>query len=134
MRLSSEGRAAKSTGDIVNYMAVDTQRLQDLAQYGLMLWSAPLQLVLCMLSLYQLLGISMLAGIGVMIIMIPVNGLTAKIMQSLQKQQMKSKDARTRLMTEILNNIKSIKVTTISFCFPSLADTDLALCLDNVIL
>ena len=31
-RLSNEGRASKSTGDIVNYMAVDTQRLQDLAQ------------------------------------------------------------------------------------------------------
>ena len=110
MRLSNEGRAAKSTGDIVNYMAVDTQRLQDLSQYGQMLWSAPLQLVLCMASLYQLVGVSMLAGIGVMIIMIPINGVIAKVMKNLQKKQMKTKDARTRLMTEILNNMKSIKV------------------------
>ena len=47
MRLSNEGRASKSTGDIVNYMAVDTQRLQDLTQYGQMLWSAPFQIALC---------------------------------------------------------------------------------------
>ena len=110
MRLSNEGRAAKSTGDIVNYMAVDTQRLQDLCQFGQMLWSAPLQITLCMLSLYQLVGPSMLAGIAVMIVMIPINGLIAKVMKTLQKRQMKNKDSRSRLMSEILNNMKSIKV------------------------
>lgn len=110
MRLSSEGRASKSSGDIVNYMAVDTQRLQDLTQYGQQLWSAPFQIILCMASLYQLVGLSMLAGIGVMVFMIPINGFIAKIMKTLQKRQMKNKDARTRLMTEILNNMKSIKL------------------------
>ena len=117
MRLSNEGKAAKSTGDIVNYMAVDTQRLQDLTQYGQMLWSAPFQIVLCLLSLYQLLGISMLAGLGAMLLMIPVNGLIARIMKNLQKKQMKNKDARTRLVTEILNNIKSIKLYAWSQAF-----------------
>ncbi|KAE9972593.1 hypothetical protein EG328_004908 [Venturia inaequalis] len=110
MRLSNEGRAAKSTGDIVNYMAVDVQRLQDLTQYGQQLWSAPFQIVLCMISLYQLVGLSMIAGIGVMVLMIPANGLIARFMKSLQKRQMANKDARTRLMTEILNNMKSIKL------------------------
>lgn len=107
LRLSNEGRAAKSTGDIVNYMAVDTQRLQDLTQYGQQLWSAPFQIILCMISLYQLVGFSMLAGVGAMLVMIPINGLIARIMKTLQKRQMKNKDARTRLMTEILNNMKS---------------------------
>ena len=117
MRLSNEGKAAKSTGDIVNYMAVDTQRLQDLTQYGQMLWSAPFQIVLCMLSLYQLVGVSMLAGVGAMLLMIPINGLIARIMKNLQKKQMKNKDARTRLVTEILNNIKSIKLYAWSQAF-----------------
>ena len=117
MKLSNEGRAAKSTGDIVNYMAVDTQRLQDLTQYGQMLWSAPFQIVLCMASLYQLVGISMLAGVGAMLLMIPVNGLIARIMKNLQKKQMKNKDARTRLVTEILNNMKSIKLFAWSQAF-----------------
>lgn len=110
MRLSNEGRASKSTGDIVNYMAVDTQRLQDLAQYGQQLWSAPFQITLCLLSLYQLVGLSMFAGLGAMLAMIPINGLIARISKTLQKRQMKNKDARTRLMTEILNNMKSIKL------------------------
>ena len=117
MRLSNEGRAAKSTGDIVNYMAVDTQRLQDLAQYGQMLWSAPFQILLCMASLYQLVGFSMFAGVGAMVLMIPVNGIIAKFMKKLQKRQMKNKDSRTRLMTEILNNMKSIKLYAWSQAF-----------------
>jgi len=91
LKLSNEGRASKSTGDIVNYMAVDTQRLQDLTQYGQQLWSAPYQIVLCMISLYQLVGLSMLAGVGAMILMIPINGLIARLMKKLQKEQMKNK-------------------------------------------
>jgi ATP-binding cassette subfamily C (CFTR/MRP) protein 1 len=91
LKLSNEGRAAKSTGDIVNYMAVDTQRLQDLCQYGQQLWSAPFQIILCMASLYQLVGWSMLAGVGAMILMIPVNGFIARFMKKLQKEQMKNK-------------------------------------------
>lgn len=63
-----------------------------------------------MISLYQLLGTSMFAGIAVMIVMIPVNGIIARIMKTLQKTQMKNKDSRTRLMTEILTNMKSIKL------------------------
>ncbi|KAG9514802.1 ATP-binding cassette glutathione S-conjugate transporter, partial [Aureobasidium melanogenum] len=110
MRLSNEGRSSKSTGDIVNYMAVDTQRLQDLAQYGMQLWSAPFQITLCMISLYQLVGLSMFAGVGAMIAMIPINGVIARISKNLQKKQMKNKDSRTRLMTEILSNMKSIKL------------------------
>lgn len=110
MRLSNEGRAAKSTGDIVNYMAVDTQRLQDLTQYVQQLWSAPFQIVLCMLSLYQLVGFSMFAGVGAMVVMIPVNGFIARVMKTLQKRQMKNKDTRTRLMTEVLYKLLTNKV------------------------
>lgn len=110
LRLSNEGRVSKSTGDIVNYMAVDQQRLSDLTQFGMQLWSAPLQITLCMLSLYQLLGPSMFAGVGAMILMIPLNGFIAKLMRNLQIKQMKNKDSRTKLMTEILSNMKSIKL------------------------
>ncbi|CAL5871981.1 uncharacterized protein PFLUO_LOCUS6238 [Penicillium psychrofluorescens] len=110
LRLSNEGRLIKTTGDIVNHMAVDQQRLADLTQFGTQLLSAPFQIVLCMVSLYQLVGMSMFAGVGVMILMIPLNGVIARLMKKLQIIQMKNKDSRTRLMTEILNNIKSIKL------------------------
>ncbi|KJZ72821.1 hypothetical protein HIM_07765 [Hirsutella minnesotensis 3608] len=110
LRLSSEGRASKTTGDIVNYMAVDAQRLQDLTQFAQQAWSAPFQIVICMVSLYNLVGWSMMAGIVVMIVMMPVQGFVARIMKNLQKDQMKNKDARSRLINEIITNMKSIKL------------------------
>ncbi|KAF9874044.1 ABC metal ion transporter [Colletotrichum karsti] len=110
MKLSNEGRSAKTTGDIVNYMAVDAQRLQDLTQFAQQVWSAPFQIIICMVSLYQLVGWSMLAGIGVMIIMMPAHGFIARIMRNLQKEQMKNKDKRSRLINEIITNMKSIKL------------------------
>ncbi|KIX09957.1 uncharacterized protein Z518_01038 [Rhinocladiella mackenziei CBS 650.93] len=110
LRLSNESRAAKSTGDIVTYMSVDQQRLADLAQWGQQVWSAPFQITLCMISLYQLVGVSCFAGVAAMIVMIPVNGFIARFMKKLQLSQMTYKDRRSRLMAEILNNMKSIKL------------------------
>jgi ABC-type multidrug transport system fused ATPase/permease subunit len=109
-RLSNSGRAAKTTGDIVNLMAVDTQRLDQVMQFMQQIWSAPFQIFLAMASLYQLVGPSMFAGVGIMLIMIPINGVIVKYQRTLSIKQMSNKDVRTKLMSEILNNIKSIKL------------------------
>lgn len=110
LKLSNEGRSSKSTGDIVNYMAVDAQRLQDLTQFAQQTWSAPFQIIICMVSLYQLVGWSMMAGVGVMLAMVPLNGIVARFMKKLQKEQMKNKDTRSRLIAEIVAMMKSIKL------------------------
>lgn len=108
--LSTEDRGKKSQGDIVNLMSVDTQRLQDLCQYGQTLWSGPFQIILCLVSLHNLLGNSMWGGVAIMLIMLPINSVASKYQRQLQTQQMKSKDMRTRLTNELLTNIKSLKL------------------------
>ncbi|KAF3988772.1 hypothetical protein FT663_03860 [Candidozyma haemuli var. vulneris] len=108
--LSNEMKQQSNTGDIVNLMSVDTQRLQDLVQNLQIIWSGPFQIVLCLYSLHGLLGNSMWAGVAIMVIMIPLNAVIARTMKNLQKTQMKYKDARSRLISEILNNIKSLKL------------------------
>ncbi|ETN40306.1 uncharacterized protein HMPREF1541_04582 [Cyphellophora europaea CBS 101466] len=110
LKLSNESRATKSTGDIVTYMSVDQQRLSDLCQWGQQLWSAPFQIALCMISLYKLVGVACFAGVAAMVLMVPINAFIARFMKRLQLSQMKYKDSRARLMTEILNNMKSIKL------------------------
>lgn len=108
--LSSEDRSQRSTGDIVNLMSIDTQRLQDLCQYGQTIWSGPFQIILCLASLYNLLGNSMWAGVFIMIILIPANSYLTNKQKLFQKAQMNNKDQRTRLTTELLTNIKSLKL------------------------
>jgi len=46
-------------------------------------------------------GPSVLAGLAVMIIMIPLNGVIANQMKILQIKQMKYKDERVKLMNEV---------------------------------
>lgn len=110
MYLSNDGRQAKSTGDIVNLMSVDVQRLQEITQSGQALWSGPFQIVLCLYNLHSLLGNSMWAGVGVTLITMLLNAVVARKMRALQKRQMKVKDKRARLTGEILVSIKSIKL------------------------
>jgi hypothetical protein len=61
-------------------------------------------------SLYQLLGWPAFVGVAIMIVSIPLNGAVARILKRMQEQQMKNRDARTRLMSELLNNIRTIKL------------------------
>ncbi|KAI5959813.1 YCF1 [Candida pseudojiufengensis] len=108
--LSNESKQESSTGDIVNLMSVDVQRLQDLVQNLQVIWSGPFQIIICLYSLHDLIGNSMWAGVAIMLIMIPLNAIIARTQKKLQKTQMKYKDKRSRLINEILNNIKSLKL------------------------
>uniref|UniRef100_A0AAG5CVY7 ABC-type glutathione-S-conjugate transporter n=1 Tax=Anopheles atroparvus TaxID=41427 RepID=A0AAG5CVY7_ANOAO len=108
--ISNSARKGSTVGEIVNLMAVDAQRFMDLTTYINMLWSAPLQIALALYFLWQLLGPSVLAGLAVMIILIPVNGVIANMMKTLQIKQMKNKDERVKLMNEVLSGIKVLKL------------------------
>ncbi|KAG6861347.1 hypothetical protein C0995_001326 [Termitomyces sp. Mi166 len=117
--LSNDERS-RASGDIVNLMSVDATRLQDLCTYGLIALSGPLQITLAFISLYNLLGWSAFVGVGIMIFSIPLNTcefLIARTLKRMQEQQMKNRDKRTRLMSELLANIKSIKLYAWEYSF-----------------
>ena len=65
-------------------MSVDAQQFMDLTAHLLLIWSDPFQLVLAILFLYITMGPSVFAGVGVMILMIPVNAIIALITKKLQ--------------------------------------------------
>ncbi|KAG0695819.1 P-loop containing nucleoside triphosphate hydrolase protein [Suillus ampliporus] len=115
--LSSDERGSRASGDIVNLMSVDASRLQDLCTYGLIAVSGPFQITLAFVSLYNLLGWSAFVGVAIMIISIPLNTSIARMLKKMQEQQMKNRDRRTRLMSELLANIKSIKLYAWEYAF-----------------
>ena len=71
-----------------------------------MMWSAPLQIVASIFFLWKELGPSVLAGLLVMVLLIPVNGAIAAKGRQFQIRQMKKKDERVKIMNEILQGIK----------------------------
>jgi ABC-type bacteriocin/lantibiotic exporter with double-glycine peptidase domain len=72
-RLSNIGRSRNSSGKLLSQIAVDIQRIQAFLELGHLLWSNPLKIVLIGLCLYQLLGYSMLTGVLVMALLVPMN-------------------------------------------------------------
>ncbi|GFY69160.1 multidrug resistance-associated protein 1 [Trichonephila inaurata madagascariensis] len=108
--LSNSARKNFTVGEVVNLMSVDTQRMMDYVQMVNLLWSAPLQIIIAIYLLWQQLGIATLGGLFVMILMIPINGFITYFIRSSQVLLMKDKDRRTKLMNEILNGIKVLKL------------------------
>ncbi|XP_027741232.1 multidrug resistance-associated protein 1 isoform X1 [Empidonax traillii] len=108
--ITNSARKTSTVGEIVNLMSVDAQRFMDLATYINMIWSAPLQVILALYLLWQNLGPSVLAGVAVMILLVPINAVMAMKTKTYQVAQMKSKDNRIKLMNEILNGIKVLKL------------------------
>jgi len=108
--LSNSARKDSTAGEIVNLMSVDAQRLQDLLPYINTLWSGPFQIVIALVFLHNELGNSVFAGLAVMVTLIPINGVIAKKAYKSQTGQMKHKDERIKMMNEILNGIKLLKM------------------------
>ena len=84
LKLSNTARKTSTVGEIVNLMSVDAQRFMELTTYLNMLWSAPFQMCVCLYLLWMVLGPSVLAGVGVMVLMIPINAFIAKRSRALQ--------------------------------------------------
>ena len=66
-----------STGEVINYMSTDVDRIVNFGPSLHAVWSLPFQLLVTIALLYQQLGVSSLAGVGITILMIPLNKYVA---------------------------------------------------------
>ncbi|NXG12463.1 MRP3 protein, partial [Sakesphorus luctuosus] len=110
LAITNSAKRSSTVGEIVNLMSVDAQRFTDLTTFLNMLWSAPLQIFLALYFLWQALGPSVLAGVAVMVLLIPFNSAIAIKTRAFQVEQMRYKDSRIKLMNEILGGIKVLKL------------------------
>lgn len=108
--VSNDTRKESTVGETVNLMSADAQRFNDLTNFIHLLWSCPLQIGLSIVFLWLELGPSVLAGLVVMVLMVPINGLLATKARKFQIENMKFKDNRLKIMNEILNGIKILKL------------------------
>lgn len=86
--MSGAARKSSTVGEIVNLMSVDAQRFMDVMLYLHMVWSAPLQIILASFFLWQTMGPSVLAGVGVMILLFPFNAVVATMLSKMQVAQL----------------------------------------------
>ena len=99
-----------NAGTIINLMAVDSFKVSEISAYLHFIWgTTPVQLVVCIVLLYRILGLSSLAGIIMMVLVMPVNLYIAKQFTKTQKKVMAATDIRIHSTNEILQNIRIIK-------------------------
>ena len=82
--LNNASRRKSTAGELVNLMSVDAQRLMELMTYINSLWSSTFQICVSVYFLYNTLGLSILAGVGVMLLVIPLNMFMGQRLGSLQ--------------------------------------------------
>uniref|UniRef100_A0A8C5L1D2 ATP-binding cassette, sub-family member 2 n=1 Tax=Jaculus jaculus TaxID=51337 RepID=A0A8C5L1D2_JACJA len=109
LTLSNLARKQYTVGETVNLMSVDAQKLMDVTNYLHLVWSTCFQIIVSIYFLWRELGPSVFAGIGVMVLLVPVNGILATKNRHTQVKNMKYKDKRLKIMNEILSGIKILK-------------------------
>ncbi|KAL9659439.1 hypothetical protein QQ045_024245 [Rhodiola kirilowii] len=110
LRLSSSGRRRHSTGEVVNYIAVDAYRMGEFPWRFHSVWSLTLQLFLSIGVLFGIVGLGALPGLIPLLICGVLNIPFAKYLQTCQAKFMVAQDERLRATSEILNNMKIIKL------------------------
>ncbi|XP_038041972.2 multidrug resistance-associated protein 1 isoform X3 [Anas platyrhynchos] len=110
LTLANSSRRNYTTGEIVNLMSADAQQLMELTVNINLLWSAPFQIIMAVVFLWKELGSSALAGVAVLLLVIPINALIAAKVKSLKKNQMRYSDQRVKLLSEMLHGIKILKL------------------------
>lgn len=107
--MSFDSRKKYTVGEMVNHQSVDSSRLETTMQYLHMVWSGPIQIAVSLALLYRIVGVSVFAGLTVLLLMIPINIQISRKLSVLQKAMMSYKDARNKVINEVLQGIRVIK-------------------------
>lgn len=110
LKLQSSERQVRSIGEITNLLSIDAQRMQELTTYLHAIWYSIIQIGLALFFLWQQLGAASLGGVVIMIIMMPITKLVAQWLGGIQKSLMAAKDNRVNVNSEVLGNMKVIKL------------------------
>ncbi|XP_052724381.1 ABC transporter C family member 8 isoform X2 [Vigna angularis] len=122
LKLSNSARTRHSTGEIVNYIAVDAYRMGEFPWWFHLTWASTLQTLLSISILYGVVGVGALPGLIPLLVCGLINVPFAKILQKCMAQFMTSQDERLRATSEILNSMKIIKLQSWEDKFKSLVE------------
>ncbi|KAF9581339.1 hypothetical protein BGW38_001686 [Lunasporangiospora selenospora] len=107
--LSAKAKQDFSTGKITNLMSTDTTRLDILAGFFHVLWSAPLSVVIILILLVVNLGPTAFVGFAFLVLFGPIQAKIVKMLSTLRGKSTVITDARVKLTQEVLQGIRVIK-------------------------
>ncbi|CAL5382544.1 unnamed protein product [Camellia sinensis] len=108
--LSSQSRQSRTSGEIINYMSVDVQRITDFVWYLNTVWQLPIQISLAIFILRTTLGLGSLVALATTLTVMALNIPLTRIQKRYQSKIMEAKDERMKATSEVLRNIKVLKL------------------------
>ncbi|KAJ7102323.1 hypothetical protein B0H15DRAFT_943257 [Mycena belliarum] len=101
--------ARNLVGKITNLVTTDLENIVDSRDFLFIFLLIPLEISLCVVFLYAVLGWSAFIGMGVMVLLFPLPGYVAKLVQTVQQERLKRTDSRVQTVTETMNVLRMIK-------------------------
>ncbi|KAK7092224.1 multidrug resistance-associated protein 1-like [Littorina saxatilis] len=110
MRISNESKKSYTQGDIVNLQSVDAQRIQEFMMRVFFGLTTPFQILMALVLIYVYVGYSVFTGFVILVLLMPFNTYVAGLQRKFQERNLRFKDIRVKLVNEILNGMKVLKL------------------------
>ncbi|XP_040286793.1 ATP-binding cassette sub-family C member 10-like [Bufo bufo] len=123
LRGEGTGLAKFSPGEVINFMSTDADRISNFCRSFHELWSLPVQFSVTLYLMYLQVGIAFLGGLGLALLLVPLNKVIASRIMHNNKEMLQHKDARVKLVTELLSGMRVVKFYTWEEHFARLVST-----------
>ncbi|KAL4216368.1 hypothetical protein ACF0H5_024095 [Mactra antiquata] len=110
LTMNKSGLKARTVGEIVNLMSVDCQRIQDSFMFSFYIVCIFLILIIAVVQLWDLMGVASLGGLAVILIVLPLVCFIATRQYILQKELLRLKGKRIKILNEVISGIKVLKM------------------------
>uniref|UniRef100_A0A8D0H493 Multidrug resistance-associated protein 4 n=1 Tax=Sphenodon punctatus TaxID=8508 RepID=A0A8D0H493_SPHPU len=110
LRLSNTAMGKTTTGQIVNLLSNDVNKFDQVTIFLHFLWAGPLQAIAVTALLWMEIGPSCLAGMAVLIILLPLQSCIGSLFSSLRSRTAAFTDIRIRTMNEVITGMRIIKM------------------------
>ncbi|KAI1312629.1 hypothetical protein EDD11_002901 [Mortierella claussenii] len=108
--LSPGSRGLGTTGEITNHMSTDAEKWTRELVWATFWITIPFEILVATAMLYKILGWSVLCGLFTIVIITPIQGWAGKFFDTAKEAKFEAMDGRVRLMSELLSNIKNLKL------------------------
>jgi ABC-type multidrug transport system fused ATPase/permease subunit len=109
LTVSAEDKAKLTTGEVVNLMSADAEKVVYLCIMFHGLWTTPLFLVAAIWLLVNLVGVAIVPGLAMLFVTAPIQGYVISQQHKLQRAVMHKSDARVKLVNEVLQGVRVVK-------------------------
>lgn len=110
LTLSCQSKKGKSSGEMINIMSVDAERIGSFSWYIHDPWVVIVQVTLALILLYKSLGLASIAALVSTVVVMLANYPLSTMIKNYQQKLMKSRDRRMKSTSEILKNMRILKL------------------------